>query len=56
MRSGDITMLKVNTSLINTLASNIAYEIQQELYSLENSITMPIRFDNRKQIFFWYWT
>ena len=42
MKIGDIKMLKVNTVTINTLASNIAKNIQQELYYLDNSIKLPI--------------
>lgn len=40
--SGSIKMLKINTVTINTLASDIAYNIQQKLYNIDNSITMPI--------------
>lgn len=35
-------MLKVNTVTINKLASNIAYNIQQKLYGINNFISMPI--------------
>lgn len=40
---GNIKMLKMNTMKINMLASDIAYNIQQELYKQENSnIAMPL--------------
>ena len=42
MLIGNIGMLKINTVTINAIASNIAYNIQQKLYSLDNKITMPI--------------
>ena len=46
---GNITMIKINTTKINTLAAEIAYNIQQELYKVENnSIYMPLRKHYRK--------
>lgn len=42
-------MLKINTVKINLLASDIAYNIQQELYKIKNtSISMPFRNYYRK--------
>lgn len=42
--NGNVKMLKINTMQINMLASNIAYNIQQELYKGENNtISIPIR-------------
>lgn len=39
----NIKLLKINTVKINMLASDIAYNIQQELYKIENNkINMPI--------------
>lgn len=54
--NGNIRMLRVNTVLINTLASDIAYNIQQKLYKTENSsIFLPIRDNFWKQIFSRFW-
>lgn len=45
-------MLKINTVKINLLASDIAYNIQQQFYKGENAvISMPIRKYYREQIF-----
>ena len=35
-------MLRINTVVINTIASKIAYNIQQSLYNINNNISMPI--------------
>ncbi len=44
--SSNIKMLRVNTIKVNSIASDLAYKIQQELYNAENScIKIPIRFN-----------
>ena len=42
-KNGNIKMLKINTATINTLATNITNDIQQELYNLENTLTISMR-------------
>lgn len=50
-------MLKINTVKINLLASDIAYNIQQQFYKGENAvISMPVRKYYREQILNRKWT
>ena len=55
--NGNINMLKINTIQINLLATNIAYNIQEELYKSENNIiSIPIRKYYWKSLPQWIWT
>jgi len=41
--NGNIRMLKINTPIINKMASDIAYQVQQKLYDAENTmISFPV--------------
>ena len=54
--NGSINMLKINTVQINLLVSSIAYNIQQELYNIENDeISIPIRWYYWKPLLKWLW-